>query len=71
MKRHLPRLLLIALASVYWPSMALAADPVPLDCDPSSDCQPIDPCAMAPERCQEPTIPTTPPPPLPDSSDDE
>ncbi len=71
MKRHLPRLLLIALASVYWPSMALAADPVPLDCDPSSDCKPVDPCAMAPERCQEPTIPTTPPPPLPDSSDDE
>jgi len=39
-----------------------AGDPVPLDCDPSENCKPIDPCKLAPERCKEPTIPTTPPP---------
>ena len=71
MKHCLPRLMFIAAAMAYWPSAVLAADPVPLDCDPATTCKPIDPCELAPERCQEPSIPTTPPPPLPDSSDDE
>jgi len=30
-----------------------AADPVELPCDPA-DCPPVDPCELAPERCNPP-----------------
>lgn len=64
MKRHLPKAMIIALVLAYWPSVALsAADPVKLDCDPTKNCKPIDPCAIAPERCKPaPSTPTKPPP---------
>lgn len=70
MKLNLLRVSLIALTLVCWPLMAMAADPVPIDCDPSTTCKPIDPCAINPDRCKEPSIPTTPPPKLPDQSKD-
>ena len=52
MKRYLPRVMLIALALFYFPSVALSAD-VPIDCDPAKNCKPIDPCELAPERCKD------------------
>lgn len=50
---------------------AAVADPVELPCDPA-DCPPIDPCTLAPERCNPPggePIPAPEPQPSDDSTD--
>ncbi|MDO8840046.1 MAG: hypothetical protein Q7V31_14075 [Parvibaculum sp.] len=44
----------VALGGAIWLADGIAtADPVPLPCDPA-DCPPIDPCTLAPERCNPP-----------------
>ncbi len=54
---------------IFFPLIAISAEPVPVDCDPSRNCKPIDPCDINPQRqgCpdyKEPSVPTNPPPPL-------
>lgn len=48
--------LLLASASMalFAATPAMANDPVPLECDPATDCKPVDPCELAPERCNPP-----------------
>lgn len=55
-----PRLILtFAISLLAWAAASALADPVPIDCDPATTCKPIDPCALAPERCSQPTPPLT------------
>jgi len=48
----LHRMAVVAVMSIIISSNCLAADPVPLPCDPK-DCPPIDPCKINPDKCKD------------------
>ena len=44
---------LIFSTSLMFTSPSWAGDPVPLPCDPATNCPPVDPCKINPDRCKD------------------